>query len=160
MELKCVSNNDWWTIYSLLIVPNGIEIYLWKVIVFSFKSVNRTKWNWNIDINNPLLTLNNAVNRTKWNWNVVCFINIISIINLLIVPNGIEMLGYWLLLLQLMHSVNRTKWNWNLDLAKPAKKAYRLLIVPNGIEIQIQGLFSSFSYSVNRTKWNWNQEES
>ncbi len=102
-------------------------------------------------------TSTNAVNRTKWNWNVLAGDLKTKISELLIVPNGIEIVESclsWLILVLLivpngieikrkmtqpknLKTVNRTKWNWNLIASPNAVDIVILLIVPNGIEIRL-----------------------
>ena len=120
--------------FSLLIVPEGIEILPHVLPDLAPLSFNRTRRNWNFW---PAIThyVNLPFNRTRRNWNSLPSHPLHQSTLLLIVPEGIEM---YLNIRDgiLNQTFNRTRRNWNFaTLHKCAWQGF-LLIVPEGIEMR------------------------
>ena len=94
-------------------------------------------------------------NRTLWNWNLWRFIHHLLVVQLLIVPYGIETQN-WNQTQGQSGAFNRTLWNWNNLKHLFYQHFINLLIVPYGIETQKTITLTRAEQTFNRTLWNWN----
>ena len=99
-------------ITMLLIVPEGIEMSPLRQLQQSERTFNRTRRNWN-----PLFLCQiifiPSFNRTRRNWNTLYTTLKMNLPNLLIVPEGIEILSNSIKTMCL-NPFNRTRRNWNI----------------------------------------------
>ena len=111
-----------------------LKHHVWRANKKGNRTFNRTLWNWNERLRIARDSEKETFNRTLWNWNTAIKDTTPDIVELLIVPYGIETCCFILKLLNCF-SFNRTLWNWNI----------------------ISHLASgSVTLTFNRTLWNWN----